>query len=224
MKHSFLYLSLLLGILCWGTVPTQAKNDKKMTAAEKREQRKKEREAKKKGKADKEDGDKKDEKDEKKVDKKAVNNAVKKLKTVCGRIKTNGKYYMYVQYTVMTEDGEDFLKKLQEEERSFKMAKLNPILFNDDASIDDEEAEKTLKKNKIKYPMVKKTDKLSEQLPGFTAAPAPSITIVDTTGKVLANGGAEILDSWPTAVGAKVAKKAAKPAEDEETEEEAEEE
>ena len=53
MKHSFLYLSLLLGILCWGTVPTQAKSEKKMTAAEKREQRKKEREARKKGKEEK---------------------------------------------------------------------------------------------------------------------------------------------------------------------------
>ena len=220
MKHSFLYLSLLLGILCWGTVPTQAKSEKKMTAAEKREQRKKEREARKKGKEEKEDGDKKEEK----VDKKAVNNAVKKLKTVCGRIKANGKYYMYVQYTVMTEDGEAMLQTLQEEERNFKMAKLYPILFNDDASIDDEEAEKTLKKNKIKYPMVKKTDKLPEQLPGYTPGSAPKITIVDTSGKVLANGGAEILDSWATAVGAKATKKEAKPAEDAETEEEPEEE
>lgn len=223
MKHSFLYLSLLLGILCWGTVPTQAKSEKKMTAAEKREQRKKEREARKKGKEEKEDGDKKDKKDEK-VDKKAVNNAVKKLKTVCGRIKANGKYYMYVQYTVMTEDGEAMLQKLQEEERNFKMAKLYPILFNGDADIDDEEAEKTLKKNKVKYPMVKKTDKLPEQLPGYTPGSAPKITIVDTTGKVLADGGAEILDSWSTAVGAKVTKKEAKPAEDAETEEEPEEE
>lgn len=220
MKHSFLYLSLLLGILCWGTVPTQAKSEKKMTAAEKREQRKKEREARKKGKEEKEDGDKKEEK----VDKKAVNNAVKKLKTVCGRIKANGKYYMYVQYTVMTEDGEAMLQKLQEEERNFKMAKLYPILFNDDASIDDEEAEKTLKKNKIKYPMVKKTDKLPEQLPGYTPGSAPKIIIVDTSGKVLANGGAEILDSWSTAVGAKATKKVVKPAESEEAEEEPEEE
>lgn len=220
MKHSFLYLSLLLGILCWGVVPTQAKSEKKMTAAEKREQRKKEREARKKGKEEKEDGDKKEEK----TDKKAVNNAVKKLKTVCGRIKANGKYYMYVQYTVMTETGEAMLQKLQEEERNFKMAKLHPILFNDDASMDDEEAEKTLKKNKIKYPMVKKTDKLSEQLPGFTPGAAPKITIVDTSGKVLANGGDEILDSWSTAVGAKVTKKAEKPAESEEAEGKSEEE
>lgn len=224
MKHPFLYLTLLLGVLCWGTVPSQAKNDKKMTAAEKREQRKKEREARKKGKDEKEDGDKKEEKDDKKVDKKAVNNAVKKLRTVCGRIKANGKYYMYVQYTTMTEDGEEMLKNLQEKERDFKMAKLYPILFNDDASIEDDEAEKTLKKYKIKYPMVKKTDKLSEELPGYTSGAAPKITIVDTTGKVLANGGAEILESWDSAIGAKVTRKTAKPEEGEETEEEPEEE
>ena len=119
----------------------------------------------------------------------------------------------------MTEEGEELLKTLQEEERNFKMAKLIPILFNDDASIEDDEAKKTLKKHKIKIPMVKKTDKLAENLPGFSPAPAPKITIVDTTGKVLANGGAEVLDSWASAVGTKVTRKAAKPAEEEESEE-----
>ncbi len=217
MKHTFFYLSLLLGsLICLGTLPAQAKDDKKLSAAEKRELKKKEREAKKEARK-KSKGDKGDEKDEAKKDdkpdKKAVSNAVKKLKPVCGRIKGNGKFYMYIQYTTMTEAGEEMLTKISEAERGLKSAKVCAFLISDDASIEDDEAEKTLKKMKVKLPMVRKFGKMEEQLPGYKDATPPRITIVDPTGKVVADGGESLLETWPDAIGAK---KPAKPAEEEE--------
>lgn len=227
MKHPFLYLTLLLGVACWSVSPVIAKDDeKKLTRAEKKELKKKEKEAKraakkkgkkddddddekKKGKGDKDDDDDKD----KKVDKKAVSNAMKKLKTASGKAKGNGKFYMYVQYTTLTEAGEEMLKNIIESDRDFKAAKVNVLLINNDPT-EEEDAVKALKKLKTKYPMVMKGEKLAEELPGYTPQTAPYITIVDPSGKTKASGGPELLDSWHTAVGAKAPKKKAKAEDD----------
>ena len=201
MKHPFLYLTLLLGVACWSVSPVIAKDDeKKLTRAEKKELKKKEKEAKraakKKGKKDDDDdnkkkdkGDKDDDDDkDKKVDKKAVSNAMKKLKTASGKAKANGKFYMYVQYTTLTEAGEEMLKNIIESDRDFKAAKVNVLLINNDPT--------------------------EEELPGYTPQTAPYITIVDPSGKTKASGGPELLDSWHTAVGAKAPKKKAKAEDD----------
>lgn len=231
MRNPFLYLALTLGLICWGVGPCAAKDDEpKLTKAEKRELKKKEKEAKKaarkkakNGKSedveDSEDKGDDDDKD-KKVDKKAVSKAMKNLNTDYGKPKGNGKFYMYVEYTTMTEAGEEMLKKLIDADRDLKKAKVNVLLINGFSSAEDfPDAIKELKRMKAKFPMVKKSDELAEDLPGYTSGTAPSIIIVTPSGEVKASGGAELLDTWHEAVGAKPSKKAAPQEEDETTEE-----
>lgn len=232
MKRSFLYLSLLAGLVCWGVAPTIADDDdKKLTKAEKRELKKKEKEAKKaakkKGRKSADDGEEEedddaDSKKKKKGDKKAVSNAFKKLKTTYGRAKGNGKFFLYADYNLLLEDSSVLLEQLAESDRAFKSAKVNVLLINHE-SIEEDEAVKSLKKRKIKFPMVMKTAELEEELPGYTPGSAPHITIVDGTGEVKASGGAELLESWHEAIGAKAPKKPKKADDEEETTETAEE-
>jgi hypothetical protein len=71
MKHSFLCLSLILGLFCGGISPISAKDDDKgKSRAEKREMKRLEKEAKKaakkKGKKDDKDDDDEEEDDDKK--------------------------------------------------------------------------------------------------------------------------------------------------------------
>lgn len=222
MKRSFLYLTLLMGLVCWGVAPTMADDDKKLSKAEKRELKKKEREAKraakkatkKKGKKsedkddDDEDADKKEKKkDDEKADKKAVSDAFKKLEPAYGRARGNGKFFLYADYNLLMESGDAMLEQLAKSERAFKAAKVNVLLINNEV-VEEDEAVKSLKKRRMKYPMVMKSDNLQENLPGYTAGTAPQIIIVDGTGKVKAKGGAELLESWHSVVGAKAPKKA----------------
>ncbi len=226
MRNSFLYLTLALGLICWGVTPGVAKDDSpKLSKAEKRELKKKEKEAKKAARKkakdnDKEAGDDDDDKD-KKVDKKAVSKAMKALAPDYGKAKGNGKFYMYVDYTILTEEGEEMLNKLAEAEKDLKKAKVNVLLINGFSAEEEmPEAIKYLKSQKIKYPMIRKTEKLAEELPGYSGGTAPAITIVTPGGQVKASGGAALVDTWHEAVGAKITKKAA--AEDEPEEESAE--
>lgn len=228
MKHSFFYLTLLLGLVCWSIPEAGAKDDdKKLSKAEKRELKKQEKEArkaaKKKGKKNadaEEDEDEDDGKKKKKADKKAVSNAWKGLKPDFGKLKANGKFFIYAEYTTLTEAGEGMLNQLIESEREFKAAKVNVLLINCEP-IEKETACKMLKKMKCKLPMVMKDQKLEEEeLPGYTPGTAPTITIVDSTGAVKASGGPELMDSWHSVVGAKAPKKAkSAEAEEEATEE-----
>lgn len=225
MRRSLFYLTLLLGIFCWSMPQADAKDDdKKLSKAEKKELKKKEKEAKKaakkKGKkdADEDEEDEDDDKKKKKDDKKAVSNAWKSLKTDYGKCKGNAKYFIYAEYTTLTEAGENMLKQLVESEREFKAAKVNVLLINCEMG-EKEEAVKMLKKMKTKLPMVMKDAELEEkELPGYTPGAAPSITIVEPTGKVKSSGGPELLDSWHSIVGAKVPAKKAKDTETDDTE------
>lgn len=232
MRNPFLYLALTLGLICWSMPPCSAKNDEaKLSKAEKRELKKKEKEAKKaakkkakKGKSENsEEGadDAEDEDKNKKADKKAVSKAMKSLNTDYGKAKGNGKFYMYVDYTTMNEAGEEMLKNLVAADKDLKKAKVNVLLINGFSSEEDmPDAIKELKRMKVKYPMVKKSAQIEEDLPGYTGGTAPSIAIVTPSGEVKASGGAELLDTWHTVVGVKIMKKAAAEAEEEEETEE----
>lgn len=216
MKHSFFYLTMLLGLVCWSMPEAGAKDDdKKLSRAEKRELKKQEKEAKKaakkKGKTNADDEDDEDEEDDgkkkKKADKKAVSNAWKKLKPAFGKLKPNGKFFIYASYTTLTESGEAMLNQLIESEREFKAAKVNVLLINCEP-VEEETACKLLKKMKCKLPMVMMDQKLEEEeLPGFSPGSAPALTIVDATGAVKASGGPELLDTWHSVVGAKAPKR-----------------
>ncbi len=228
MKHSFFYLSLLLGLVCWSIPEAGAKDDdKKLSKAEKRELKKQEKEAKKaakkKGKKNADDEEDDDEEDgKKKADKKATSNAWKGLKPDYGKLKVNGKFFIYAEYTTLTESGEGMLNQLIESERDFKAAKVNVLLINSEP-IEKETACKMLKKKKCKLPMVMKDQKLEEEeLPGYKPGSAPRITIVDSTGAVKASGGPELMDSWHSVVGAKPPKKAKTTEEAEDAKEEVE--
>lgn len=213
MKNSFFYLTLFLGLICWSIPEAGAKDDdKKLSRAEKKELKKQEKEAKKaakkKGKknADEEE-EEDDDKKKKKADKKAVSNAWKGLKTDYGKLKANGKFFIYAEYTTLTEAGEDMLNKLVESDREFKAAKVNVLLINCEP-VEEETACKMLKKMKCKLPMVMKSQKLEEEeLPGYTPGSAPRLTIVDSTGAVKASGGPELLETWHSVVGAKAPRK-----------------
>lgn len=228
MRHSFFYLTLLLGVCCWGIAPSVAKDDKKLSREEKRELKMKEKEAKKaarKGKTSDDDKDAEDAEDDdkkkKKADKKAVANAWKNIKPEYGKLKPNGKFFIYAEYTTLTEGGEEMLKQLIAEERSLKAAKVNVLLINCEP-MEKELAIKMLKKLKCKYPMVMNDAKLKEmELPGYSPGSAPRMVIVDATGSVKANGGPELMESWHSVVGAKApaAKKKAAAEEAPETEE-----
>lgn len=222
MKHSLFYFTLFLGLFCWSMPEAGAKdNDKKLSKAEKRELKKQEKEArkaaKKKGKKNADDAEDEDEDlGKKKVDKKAVSNAWKGLKPTYGKLKPNGKFFIYAEYTTLTEAGENMLNQLIESEREFKAAKVNVLLINCEP-IEEETACKMLKKMKCKLPMVMNSQKLEdEELPGYTPGTAPTITIVDPTGAVKASGGPELMETWHKVVGAKAPKRAAKAAEAEE--------
>ncbi len=215
MKHSFFYLTLLLGLVCWSIPEAGAKDDdKKLSKAEKRELKKQEKEARKaaknKGKKNadaEEDEDEDNGKKKKKADKKAVSNAWKGLKPDFGKLKANGKFFIYAEYTTLTEAGEGMLNKLVESDREFKAAKVNVLLINCE-SVEEETACKMLKKMKCKLPMVMKSQKLEEEeLPGYTPGSAPRLTIVDSTGAVKASGGPELLETWHSVVGAKAPRK-----------------
>lgn len=223
MKRSIFYLSLLMGLACWATAPAAARDDKKQSREEKREQKKKEKEAKKEAKKKKKkDGDEEAEEDEK-VDKKAVAKAMKTLETAYGKAKGNGKYFMYVRHSVLTEAGEEMFEKLIEQEKALKAAKVNVLLVYCDPD-EEETAIKYLKKAKVKYPMVMKAENLAEDLPGYSDGAAPGIIIVEPSGKVKSSGGPELADTWYDVVGAKKpAARKPKSAEDEETEEDTEE-
>lgn len=219
MKHSFLCLSLILGLFCGGISPIFAKDDdKKMSRAEKQEMKRLEKEAKKaakkKGKKNDKEADDEEEDDEKKKDKKAVSNAWKQVDPAYGKIKPNGKFFMYAEYTTLTEDGEEMLDWLIKSEVNFKVAKVNVLLINGE-STEEEAAAKALKKLKVKYPMVMRSSNLSEKLPGYTSSTAPHIIIVDGTGTVKSSGGMEIMDTWYKTVGAKEPKKPRKVNEEE---------
>ena len=170
MKHSFFYLTLLLGLVCWSIPEAGAKDDdKKLSKAEKRELKKQEKEARKaaknKGKKNadaEEDEDEDNGKKKKKADKKAVSNAWKGLKPDFGKLKANGKFFIYAEYTTLTEAGEGMLNKLVESDREFKAAKVNVLLINCE-SVEEETACKMLKKMKCKLPMVMKSQKLEEE-------------------------------------------------------------
>lgn len=199
-------------------------DDKKLSKAEKKELKKKEKEAKKaakkKGKkeAAEDEDDEDDENKKKKADKKAVSNAWKGLKTDYGKCKGNAKYYIYAEYTTLTEEGENMLNQLVEAERDFKAAKVNVLLINCEP-MEKETAVKILKKIKCKLPMVMKTQALEdEELPGYTPGTAPAITIVEPTGKVKSSGGPELLDSWHSIVGAKAPARKAKDTETDDAE------
>lgn len=228
MRRSILYFSLLLGLLCWSLPAAEAKDDKKLSKAEKRELKKQEKEAKKaakkKGKKDADDEaeDEDDGNKKKKADKKAVSNAWKGLKPAFGKLKPNGKFFIYAEYTTLTEAGEGMLNQLIESEREFKAAKVNVLLINCEP-VEEDTACKLLKKLKCKLPMVMKDQKLEEEeLPGYSPGNAPALTIVDGTGAVKASGGPELLDNWHTVVGAKAPRKAKSEKADEEADEEAE--
>ena len=229
MKHSFLCLSLILGLFCGGISPVSAKDDDKgKSRAEKREMKRLEKEAKKaakkKGKKDNKDDDDEEEDDDKKKkkDKKAVSNALRQLDPAYGKIKPNGKFFMYAHYTTLTEDGEAMLDWLIKSEVNFKVAKVNVLLINGEAT-DEEEVAKALKKRKVKYPMVMRSSDLSEKLPGYSSNTAPYIIIVDGTGTVKSSGGMEIMDTWYKTVGAKEPKKPKATKEEETSDEESEE-
>lgn len=222
MKHSFLCLSLILGLFCGGISPISAKDDdKKMSRAEKQEMKRLEKEAKKaakkKGKKNDKEADDGDE-DDKKKDKKAVSNAWKQVDPAYGKIKPNGKFFMYAEYTTLTEDGEAMLDWLIKTEVNFKVAKVCVLLINGE-STEEESAVKMLKKRKVKYPMVMRGSDLGETLPGYSPSTAPHLIIVDGTGTVKAKGGIELMDTWHEVVGAKAPKKPAKKATEEEPEE-----
>ena len=222
MKHSFLCLSLILGLFCGGISPISAKDDdKKMSRAEKQEMKRQAKEAKKaakkKGKKNDKDADDEEE-DDKKKDKKAVSNAWKQVDPAYGKIKPNGKFFMYAEYTTLTEDGEAMLDWLIKTEVNFKIAKVNVLLINGE-STEEESAVKMLKKRKVKYPMVMRGSDLGETLPGYSSGTAPHLIIVDGTGTVKAKGGIELMDTWHEVVGAKAPKKPAKKATEEEAEE-----
>lgn len=222
MKRTIFYLSLLMGLACWAAVPAVAKDDKKQTREEKREQKKKEKDAKKKKKKDADEEADEAEKD-KKVDKKAVSKAMKSLETAYGKAKGNGKYFMYVRHSVLTEAGEEMFNKLIQQEKALKAAKVNVLLVYCDPD-EEETAVKLLKNAKVKYPMVMKTEKLAEELPGYSDGAAPGIIIVEPSGKVKSSGGPELADTWYDAVGAKKpAARKAKPADEDATEEDTEE-
>ncbi len=222
MKRTIFYLALLMGLACWATAPAVAKDDKKQTREEKREQKKKEKEAKKKKKKDGDEEAGEDEKN-KKVDKKAVSKALKSLETAYGKAKGNGKYFMYVRHSVLTEAGEEMFNKLIEQEKALKAAKVNVLLVYCDPD-EEETAVKLLKKAKVKYPMVMKAEKLAEELPGYSEGTTPGIIIVEPSGKVKSSGGPELADTWYDVVGAKKpAAREEKGAKDEETEKETEE-
>lgn len=219
----------MLGIFCGGFTPLSAKDDDKgQSRAEKREMKRLEKEAKKAAKKkdkknDKDDSDEDEDDDKKKKkDKKAVSNAWKQVTPVYGRIKPNGKFFMYAAYTTLTEEGEEALDWLVRTEPNFKMAKMNVLLI-DNESTDKEETKKMLKKKKVKYPMVLKSSELSEKLPGYSPNTPPHFIIVDGTGTVKASGGVEIMETWYKAVGAKEPKKPKVTKDEETTDEESEE-
>lgn len=162
--------------------------------------------ARKKDKKNNKDNDEDEDGDSKKKDKKAVSNAWKRIDPAYGRIKPNGKFFMYAEYTTLTEDGETMLEWLIKTEVNFKVAKVNVLLINGESS-EEEEAVKMLKKRKVKYPMVMKSSDLSDKLPGYSSRTAPHLIIVDGTGTVKASGGAEIMDTWYKTVGARAPKK-----------------
>ena len=228
MKHPFLCLSLIFGLFCGGFSPIYAKDDdKKLSRAEKQEMKRLEKEAKKaakkKGKKDdKEADDEEDDDKKKKKDKKAVSNAWKQVTPVYGKIKPNGKFFMYVEYTTLTEEGEEMLDWLIKTEMNFKAAKVNVLLINNE-SANKEAAITDLKKLKVKYPMVMRSSELSEKLPGYSSNTAPHFIIVDGTGTVKSSGGLEIMDTWYKTVGAKEPKKPKKANDDEASDAESEE-
>ena len=163
MRHPFLYISLLLGVACWGVSPLQAKDDddKKLTRAEKRELKKKEKEekraAKKKGKNSTNAGfdDDDDKADKKKVDKKAFVKFLKKTKLDTGKVATSSKMFLIASFSLSSVDGEDFVQEIQKIEPTLKRNKVAVLLINEGIE-EGKELSKELKKLRVKLPAISK--------------------------------------------------------------------
>lgn len=212
MKHAFLCLTLFAAVAAWSLPAAYADSSAKMTKEEKRaakeakkeekraakEAKKLERDAKK---ADRE-GDKevkaaeKEEAEAKKAEKKAVVKAAKNLKLIQpGKIAASTKYLFYYHTNSALTISEENLDLLVEQSKKMKSAKIAILLISHDG--DNSNALKFYKDHKANFPAVKAGEETLEEMPGYVAnGSAPHVTIVDNTGKQIADGDGSLIENW----------------------------
>lgn len=212
MKHAFLCLTLFAAVAAWSLPAAYADSSSKMTKEEKRaakeakkeekraakEAKKLERDAKK---ADRE-GDKevkaaeKEEAEAKKAEKKAVVKAAKNLKLIQpGKIAASTKYLFYYHTNSALTISEENLDLLVEQSKKMKSAKIAILLISHDG--DNSNALKFFKDHKANFPAVKAGEETLADMPGYVAnGSAPHVTIVDNTGKQVADGDGSLIENW----------------------------
>lgn len=211
MKHSLLCLALFAAVAAWSIPAAYADSSAKMTKEEKRaakeakkeekraakEAKKAERDAKK---ADRE-GDKdvkaaeKEEAEAKKAEKKAVAKALKKLPLKNGKASGTAKYYLFYHTNSALTISEENLDLLVEKSKEMKKAKIAIIVISHDS--DESNGLKFLDTHKAKFPMISGNEKDLDTIPGYIAnGSAPHVTILDSTGRQIADGDGSLVENW----------------------------
>lgn len=211
MKHSLLCLALFAAVAAWSLPPVYADSSAKMTKEEKKaakEAKKEEKKAAKEAKKIDRDAKKaeaegnkevkaaeKEEADAKKAEKKAVAKALKKMKLQNGKPSSTAQYYFFYHTNSALAMSEENLDVLVEQSKAMKKAKIAIIVISHDK--DDTNAVKFLKDHKANFPMIPGSDKDLSDIPGYIAnGSAPHVTIVDNTGKQLADGDGDLVENW----------------------------
>lgn len=212
MKRTLLCLTLFAAVAAWSLPPVYAdsssgkmtREEKKAAKEAKKEEKKAAKEAKKidrDAKKAEAEGNKevkaaeKEEAEAKKGEKKAVAKALKKIKIQNGKPAGAAKFYFFYHTNSALSISEENLDLLVEQAKNMKKAKIAIIVISHDR--DDSNALKFLKDHKANFPMIPSGDKDLADIPGFIAnGSAPHVTIVDSSGKQLADGDGTLVENW----------------------------
>lgn len=217
MKKRTLFIWMLTMLLCVATLPATAQdtlnkkaaNDSVPANADKTAKTSKDKKASAKGG-----------KDKKEVGE--VLKALSRVHTLSGRLNKKAEYFLYLQSASWCGPCCNEMPGIVKEYKKMKKANVEIMLFGHDRTADDAKA--FVKRFGMKFPVTLDHQKGKLKVPGFIKAGGiPHLTIVDSNGKVLANGHpGSLIPRWESIINED--RKAKKNAEQEDSQDAGEEE